>query len=255
MIGISTQEHFGLPIDEQLRFFHRAGVDAFFTRWTNAEDAARWQKVAREEGLIYQSIHGPDGNILPLWSRGAETEAAIAQLMHCLETCARLEIPILVTHVVQTFDFVSPIDAGVENFGCLVRRASQLGVTLALENLQCEEYTETLLEHLPEAGFCWDSGHEHAYHPGNALLPKWGHRLTCTHLNDNLGVGGAQIHWKDDLHMIPGDGNVDWKRVMGQLHDCGYDGILMFELKKSMYPEMPFGDYVHRACDHIGRIV
>lgn len=247
MIGLSTQEHFGLPIDEQLRLFHKVGFDAFFTRWTSAEDAARWQKVAREEGLLYQSIHAPDGHVLELWSE--EAEDSVAELTHCLETCARLEIPILVTHVVQTFGFQIAPEYGIANFSRLAERAHELGVTLALENLQCEEYTELLLEHVPGTGFCWDCGHEHAYHAGNELMPKWGSRLVCTHLNDNLGQRGAEIHWQDDLHMIPGDGNVDWMHVKAQLDDCGYNGVLMFELKKMMYPDMPMEEYVKKAYD------
>jgi sugar phosphate isomerase/epimerase len=53
-------------------------------------------------------------------------------------------------------------------------------------------------------------------------LLKLGHRLHCTHINDNLGDG--------DLHLAPFSGTVKWESVMKALRDINYPGVLNLEI-------------------------
>jgi sugar phosphate isomerase/epimerase len=60
--------------------------------------------------------------------------------------------------------------------------------------------------------------YEDQYEP----LLKLGHRLHCTHINDNLGA--------DDLHLAPFSGTVKWESVIQALRDINYPGALNLEI-------------------------
>jgi sugar phosphate isomerase/epimerase len=51
---------------------------------------------------------------------------------------------------------------------------------------------------------------------------KLGHRLHCTHINDNLGT--------DDLHLAPFSGTVKWESVIRALREINYPGVLNLEI-------------------------
>lgn len=72
-------------------------------------------------------------------------------------------------------------------------------------------------------GACLDTGHANmVYRDQYDEIIKLGHRLHCTHINDNLG--------KDDLHLPPFSGNIKWESVMKGLHDINYTGALNLEI-------------------------
>ncbi len=72
-------------------------------------------------------------------------------------------------------------------------------------------------------GACIDTGHANmVYKDQYEPIVKLGHRLHCTHINDNLG--------KDDLHLPPFSGNIKWESVMKALRDINYSGTLNLEI-------------------------
>ena len=112
-------------------------------------------------------------------------------------------------------------------------------------------------------GFCWDTGHEMCYNRSQDLLKLYGDKRLCTHINDNLGIRdfNGRITYIDDLHLLPFDGIADWDDVASRLDNCGYDGIMTFELstvskpgryENDVYRNMKFEAYIaecyKRAC-------
>ena len=72
-------------------------------------------------------------------------------------------------------------------------------------------------------GACLDTGHANmVYKDQYDAIIKLGHRLKCTHINDNLG--------KDDLHLAPFSGTVNWETVMKALREINYPGVLNLEI-------------------------
>ena len=152
------------------------------------------------------------------------------------------------------------------NEGICLPCAKELGIKIAFENTEGDEYLAALMEHFENngsVGFCWDSGHEMCYNRSVDLLAKFGDRLIMTHLNDNLGIGSfdGEITWKDDLHLLPFDGVADWDHNISRLQKSRYMPILNFELKVSskpdrhendiymqMSPEQYFTEAYKRAC-------
>ena len=264
-LGIGPQP--GLSMQELMEMIQKAGFDGIFTMWRPGEECLKWAKQMEEMGLIYQSIHAPWGRSADMWHGSAEkAQAGADELIDCLRTCAEAEVPILVAHAFVGFKDHNPTQSGIDCFGQVVTEAEKLGVKVAFENTEGEEYLAALLNAFRDndsVGFCWDSGHELCYNHSQDLLALYGDQLICTHLNDNLGIRdfGGEITFIDDLHLLPFDGIADWKDIVARLDKCGFRDVLTFELNtvskpgrhdNDQYRRMPVQEYLaaayNRAC-------
>lgn len=233
---------FGDAEEEQIEAIARAGFDGFFTGWQPGAPVGAWRRLADRLGLCYQSIHAPFGRAADMWKGGDCAEAAVGELLACLRDCSDQQVPIMVAHAFIGFEEHSPNERGVANYERVAREAERLGVTMALENTEGEEYLAKLMplaDAYGSVGFCWDSGHEMCYNRSRDLLALYGKHLVCTHLNDNLGIRDfdGRITWLDDLHLLPFDGVADWKAIAARLNRCGYDGAFTFELNRKSKPD------------------
>ena len=263
---LALNDHFPLEREEQIRTLRQIGFEGFFSNWRSSADVTKLRKVADEEGMIYQSIHAPFQKMDRLWEKTEETEPAIQTQLECLRACADNGIPLMVAHAFIGFLKHQPTQEGLENFERMVREAEKLGVRIAFENTEGEEYLAALMEHFrgnSTVGFCWDSGHEMCYNHSKDMLALYGDRLLGTHLDDNLGIRDYQgrITFLDDLHLLPFDGIADWQKIADRLNQHGFDGILTFELlnfskpnrhENEAYQQMDIHEYLTlaymRAC-------
>ncbi|MBQ2668167.1 MAG: sugar phosphate isomerase/epimerase [Clostridia bacterium] len=259
-ICLATSGSFGLSTEAQIRLFRKIGFDGFFTDWTPHADIASYRRLADELGMLYQSIHAPFANAALMWKPREAAQPAIDELLACLEDCAEYGVPIMVVHAFIGFEDHDPTPCGVENFRVIVERARALGVSVAFENTEGEEYLDALLEDFKNyvnVGFCWDTGHEQCYNRARDMTAAYGDRLIATHLNDNLGITDPDnIFWTDDLHLLPFDGITDWQSVADRLNRCGFAGPLTFELttqskpgrhENDPYAAMPLEDYLREV--------
>ena len=144
----------------------------------------------------------------------------------------------MVSHVYIGFTpSKGPTKEGIEGFRCVVEEAKRLGVKVAFENTEGEEYLFAVMDAFKDydnVGFCWDTGHQMCYNVNTDMIELYGDRLICTHLNDNLGIKASDgnITFHDDLHMLPFDGIADWQGIADRLDRSDYKGELTFELKK-----------------------
>ena len=236
-------EDFGfkeLTVLQRTRLIAAAGFSAVFCRWPQPGSLEATAAACRETGLDFEFVHMGYAGIDLFWHGSREeAESELARQTECLRECAEHGVTLAVQHVFQGFTEPHPTSEGVYWFGRLLDEAQKLGIRIALENTEGEAYLDrlrgALWEH-PAAGFCWDSGHESCYNRSRNMLADYGSRLLATHLNDNLGVSGAEIDWHDDLHLIPYDGAIDWTKAAHRLAGTGYDGILTFEMKDRNLP-------------------
>ncbi len=258
--------HNEIPVREQLSLYRKTGFDGFFTHWKEDADWNALRAYADAEGLYFQSVHAPYFGVADMWRGGERADRALRELLRCVEDVARAGVSIMVCHVWIGFDTdETPTASGVETYRTLVERAKELGVQIAFENTEGDEFLATLLREFvdyPNVGFCLDTGHELCYNHNRDLLALYGDRLIATHLNDNLGIRSKSgvITPNDDLHLLPFDGVKDWEDVARRVRETGYTGDLTFEWKlsgsdcpqKEAYRQMPFEDYLaegyRRAC-------
>lgn len=238
-LGLSRE--YGLELKEQIALLKKRGFDAYFVEWEPDMDVKALKSYGDELGMICQSMHAPFVKMAHMWETGEKAADAVNELLVCVEQCAENQIPILVCHCFIGFGPEMPNEIGVKNYKKVVVRAEELGIKIAFENTEGEAYLDALMEAFGEdenVGFCWDTGHEMCYNHGKDMMAKYGSKIFCTHLNDNMGISAedGSITWLDDLHLLPFDGIVDWTNIVEQLHRYGFDDILTFELNKKSKP-------------------
>ncbi len=266
--ALNIGKQFGEDLSAQLSQLQEAGFDGYFFTWSRTLDPKPIVAEGERLGMTLQSIHAPFGKVKHLWGEDEEAaREALDELMDCLRACKELGAPIMVTHVYIGFkDFLPITEVGLGRYGELVREAERLGVKIAFENTEGEEYLAALMEAFkdsPAVGFCWDTGHEMCYNHSKDMLALYGDRLLCTHLNDNLGIKDfdGNIYYTDDLHLLPFDGIADWDDIARRLDQWNFKDFMTFELKiaptktrheNDAYAAMPLTDYLaecfKRAC-------
>ena len=238
---LATGNGYPVSTEEQIPLIKKAGFDGVFTGWSDNAPIAEWAKIVADNGMIYQSLHAPFNRANLMWEPGDAGEVVTDELCRCLDACAENGIPITVAHAFIGFDTHNPNEWGVKRFGRAAEYAKSIGVKLALENTEGEEYLELLMEALsdnPAVGFCIDTGHEMCYNHSRDLITKYGSRLIATHLNDNMGITDENnITWLDDAHLLPFDGIGDWQGIADRLWAVGYRGELTFELTSQNKPQ------------------
>ena len=245
-IGIAASVGFGIPIEEQIPIMKKIGFEAFATSLDTDEKLAEYRRIADECGMIYEYLHAPFVRAADMWTDNAD--AAIDDLKRSADACAKFGVPIMVVHAFIGFikqtgsvpeDF---FDLGVKNYRYVCEYARDMGVKVAIENTEGEEYLAVLMDKLSDldnVGFCWDTGHEMCYNFNRDMTALYGDRLLVTHLNDNLGVRDfvGEITWLDDLHLLPFDGVGDFADIATRISRSAPLETLMFELNKGNRPD------------------
>ena len=129
---------------EQITLLKQIGFDGFFIEWQPGVNVAEIRGYADEEGMLFQSIHAQWGMTADLWRGGPKAEEGIAELCECLEDCAKVKVPIMVCHCYIGFDHAEPTAIGLENYGKVVAKAKALGVKIAFENCEQEQFLAAL---------------------------------------------------------------------------------------------------------------
>lgn len=242
---MATLSNISTPISEQIRILKKVGFEAFATSLFSDGDHAEYRRIADECGIEYEYIHAPFTNAAKMWDDGADE--FVRELTLCVDTCAKYHVPKMVVHAYIGFEPASEIpeprrSIGIKNYRAVCEYAKELGVKVAIENTEGEEYLEALmsaLSDLDNVGFCWDTGHQMCYNFDRDMASLYGDRLLVTHLNDNLGVRdvSGKITWLDDLHLLPFDGIGDFDLIARRIAESAPLDTLMFELNKNNRPD------------------
>ena len=125
--------------------------------------------------------------------------------------------------------------AADNSLGSLVRSLEELtpvadryGVRLAVEVIPNALSTPSALVELVESdleadlGICMDVGHARLMGDVVEAIETCSGHLLTTHLHDNRG--------KNDDHLVPGKGVINWDATLLAFQKVGYDGVWMFEL-------------------------
>jgi sugar phosphate isomerase/epimerase len=228
-----------------------------------ADGVALLARLLREYGLAVSSHHCQ----VPTFTLPGTDQTAVRQrLLDTVALLAPLGPTALVVHpgrawghydtvaeIVATYDRMAAqvgqaalIATSADNLRAMARAAAAQGQTLALENLGRWEplgNLDTLPQLVaaigePNAGYCYDSGHAHAFgQPQRQWLELIGRKLFATHFHDNHGrgvtmyppTGWVANHKSVDEHLPVGFGTIPWQEVIQQLAANGYAGVVSFE--------------------------
>ena len=132
-------------------------------------------------------------------------------------------------------------------FAELADYAKQYDVNVCVENLPFPLYPLTTVEQVcaivdkldrENLKVCLDTGHAAIFFGksiGDAVR-YIGQRLEAVHIHDNMG--------KEDEHLIPGDGIIDWDGFAAALKDIGFSGVISLETspKHTLNPECEWNE-------------
>jgi sugar phosphate isomerase/epimerase len=200
--------------------------------------------------LELHSVHAPIVEALrggrwigPLSNAAADATrrvAAVAETRAALEMARRLPYRFLVVHLGVPTD--AP-QSGADNRADAARRsleetialAADVGVRVAVEVMPNPLSSPAALVELIEeqfegldVGICLDYGHANLLGDlGEAIEAVSGH-LWTTHVHDN--------HGREDEHLVPFAGAIDWDAAMMETQKIGYEGALMLEVADTGNP-------------------
>ena len=179
------------------------------------------KKEKDEHGLEYIQAHAPYPQDYTALSE-REQEESDAAILRSMDYAAALGIPHIVVHPIRC-----SVEGNIRYFSSLIERQKK-PIVIAIENMEtrneiwnAEDLAAIASALSPMAGICLDTGHAHI---AGADIPEFirtaGDLLLGTHIADN--------NEKEDQHLLPGFGTIDWESVMKALKE-NYGGYLNYE--------------------------
>lgn len=239
----------GISYEKQVECFKKLGVKRTFIG-SYIPEFERIIKLFRDNGIICETLHAPFDGINNMWLDDESGDVMLERLKDCIDKCSAYEIPVAIVHASSGRPMPEISEYGLKRYDELFDYARKKGVKIALENLRYAENVMYLVKRYPDAGSCWDIGHENCFSDGEKFLELFGDRLIALHIQDNRCI-------KDyDDHLIPFDGNIDFEDAMRHLAKCGYNGTMMLEIGrdtvidgKKVYADLTDEEYIIRAVD------
>lgn len=255
-IGINIRPNLTYGVDPFAESIAAAGFDCFFTYGNDKAFIEHLAAKAQKLGLFYEALHAPADGINDLWLDGENGERTAALLEESVSLASENGIPTVIMHVSSKENCPHVTDIGLKRFDSVVNFAAKNNITVAVENQRKLGNIATILEIYGKdtnVGFCWDVGHEKCFANGREYMPLFGDRCVLTHIHDN------NCKYNVDEHLLPFDGQIDFRRTAELLHNCNYNGTLMLEIDlphegSDKYAELSLEQFVSKAYAAINRL-
>jgi sugar phosphate isomerase/epimerase len=194
-------------------------------------------RTLSREYSIELAYHAPQGDT---WQFGQlPFRTSLLRLEECVTRAASFGAHIMTLHVgLDGTDRVRSIRRVAKVLQVVAPRAEECGVLLCVENVfgNCSVADVedcALLFDIADAEqvhLTLDTGHANLRGCLFEMIGIFHNRLAFTHLHDNDGT--------QDQHLVPGNGTVDWARLMRGLTRYSYTGPLSFEVREECsYPQ------------------
>lgn len=263
---MDTSDKFGksLPEAEAVKRLAKVGFEAldYGIFWHQDKKSPLWKpdwrsyvqniaEAAKESGIVFSQAHAPMFNRL-----GPDGDEMFDFTLRSFEIAQILGAPYLVVHPQFWGDSIygnnhdELLAYNLKFYASLLDASAKTGVKIALENMfgydpekdkLCPtyfSYMADILELLDRTEgreqfvVCLDVGHANIIGEESVsdCIRKLDKNLKLLHLHDNFG--------KNDDHMPPFNGNIDWKDTIHALREVDYDGVLSLEAQ-SLCHRMP----------------
>lgn len=219
---------------EDVQRLHRIGLQFAEIPITNPgkfSGLVEAYKGLKDKLGLYYLCHGPrEGD--PNDIRSLETEY-LPKILEILSLMTRLEMSLLTLHLWLDFRFVKEeiITFKIDLLKKIIDKATDSGITICLENLsETASHLSTPFNDLPLLNLTLDLGHAQLLTEVNrsyGFIEQHPERIKHIHLHDNRG-GHSYL---DDLHLLPGEGIVDFEKIFNKLKGIDYDRTITLELK------------------------
>lgn len=230
---------------ESIQACFQAGFSHIDLTWHSYAQEGRplaspsWQEFVQDVGrtLVQEGCIANQSHTLFYNHQELDRKSFHEQMvLRCLKANDMLGIPVTVMHILRIKDLLCEdpkigMQKNVAYFKEIAELLEKQGIRtkVAIENgltglfHRADELLELLhrIGH-PQFGLCWDTGHANitGQNQGDSIrLMK--DALLCTHLNDNNA--------KQDQHVLPYFGTVEFQPIMQALHAIEFSGVYTFE--------------------------
>lgn len=230
------------PLEDDLAIAARLGASVLeiLPLWKADPDPDPVREQALECGLAIHSAHGCWGGQSWRADRvdlGHQDERvhreSIDDLKRCVDWLRAAGGRCLVVHpggLSTAEEFAPRRDALARGLLALADHARGSGVLVCVENMPPGVFPGSRMGDLsalvagldrPELALALDTGHAHMSLDVTAETVAAGGLLRTTHVHDNNG--------RQDVHLPPGHGTIDWDSWASALAQIGYEGPIMLE--------------------------
>ena len=257
MVSIYEDFGYGLSPDTLYNAIKQAGFDGISLLWRESfgDTNNAPPLLAQKAGLCVEYIHMPF-NVDPndLWRDNLNGTDVARKFGQWIQDCHRFQVPALVVHLINGYEVPQLNQIGLSRVMQIIETAEKYNINLAFENQQNTDVLDLVFENInsPRAGFCYDSGHQNCFTPNKDVLQMYGTRLMVLHLHDNNGVvTGTPV---DDGHLLPCDGNMGWRKIMGDIRAFGYTGSVSLEVMNRGYEKLPVEEFLQLAYNRAKKL-
>ncbi len=243
-------------------------VDGNFCNYTNegfqggiwakdvyVEQAKTIRKYLDDSGIVCNQIHTPFTFSTRVWDDNFE-DICFPLTVRSLEIAALLGADVCVAHPLHHFVYQGHeeeiFEKNVVFYKRLAKYAKELGVRIGVENMwqrdpkrncichdtcsQADEFVRYIdAINDPNVVACLDVGHVELIQRKDTtadVIRALGHnRLHALHVHDN--------DYRNDQHLMPFSGKMDWKSICQALGEIDYDGDLTYEVGGAFYGGVP----------------
>lgn len=191
-----------------------------------------------ELGMEAYSFHAPFSDQIDIASPDPSRRAgALSEILRAAEAAALLKVHYLVIHPgpeqsneISAEERLARMENVVASLSVVTARCRELGIMCVLENklphLLFGNTSDILwiLDAISttEIGACLDTGHATIAGDISALVHKLAGHLRLIHAHDNDG--------RFDEHRTPGEGVIDWEKLLRDLVQAQFHGAFILEL-------------------------
>ena len=248
--GISTHLYHDLRLSRehlaQVAAYGFEAVELFATRshfdYHDPSAVAQLAGWLKETGLALHGIHAPitermsAGKMGPMFSTAvpdnARRQVAIREAEAALAIARQIPCEFVVMHLGTPAKGPNPENsraAASRSVEEVCHLAEALGVRVAVELIPNDLSSASALVAMldrdfegTDVGICMDFGHAHLMGDVADAVETAAEHLITTHVHDNRR--------REDDHLVPYQGSIDWAAAMLTMRKIGYEGTYMLEI-------------------------
>ncbi len=229
--GLYTWFGYILPIEEKLKMIKDVGFETICTWWGNDFDQTDGDyrthaDLAQKYGLYLEHSHIPYYGCDNLWLDNLDGQEILRIHTEAVKYAGQSGVPTLVMHPHdRVITEGKRFDIFTDRLRRIIDSCDKYGVRLAIENLSDNtviRQVQDMVRDIPFVGMCFDAGHNNVAGKGDlSLLEEYKDKIFALHIHDNDTT--------KDAHLIPYEGNVNWKGFTKIMADSPFEGSLMLE--------------------------
>lgn len=179
-----------------------------------------WREDALAAGLSVEAVYLPSEELNGIWRPGEAGDAVASELEGRIFDVSRAGIGTVILQA--ALEMPPPVaQCGLDRFRRLSRFADERGVEICLENRKNLMHFDVLCAVLSQNhGLCWNAAHNRFFTPKVDFLEKYARRLRIAVLED-----GRETEEGREMHLLPGEGDLDLAAVARGLARADYRGV------------------------------